>query len=361
MTPSAGDSPEPGLPTGEVARRIGVSPVTIRSWERRYGIGPGARLDGRHRRWTADDIQRLETMCRLTVQGLTPAEAARCVLARRDTGPAPDGSLDFGLAAVGDAAVGLAGDKAARVLARGIVRAACRLDAPTVHDLVDEAIERRGVEHAWAEILTPALRAAGRRWAATGEASVEVEHLLSWHVAAALRSRALCSRALAGGPAQPTAVLAAVLGEDHTLPLDALAALLAERGIGFRMLGASVPTDALVRACRGLAPASVLLWSQSRATANPQAVREVVGALGESLRGAAHRGGLLLGGPGWRALRVPDSIHKPNSLSAAADRMAALQALHQIRPGRAAAGTMRAAVDPAPTDPGSTTQANGGE
>ncbi|WP_439654465.1 MerR family DNA-binding transcriptional regulator, partial [Streptacidiphilus neutrinimicus] len=36
---------ESGLPTGEVARRLGVSPVTVRSWERRYGIGPAQRTE----------------------------------------------------------------------------------------------------------------------------------------------------------------------------------------------------------------------------------------------------------------------------------------------------------------------------
>ncbi|NXY98987.1 MerR family transcriptional regulator, partial [Streptomyces sp. BR123] len=71
------DPPAAALSTGAVARRLGVSPTTVRSWERRYAIGPAHREDGRHRRWTPQDIARLELMCRLTAQGVPPAEAAR--------------------------------------------------------------------------------------------------------------------------------------------------------------------------------------------------------------------------------------------------------------------------------------------
>lgn len=35
-----------GLTTGAVARRLGVSPTTLRSWDRRYGLGPAVRAEG---------------------------------------------------------------------------------------------------------------------------------------------------------------------------------------------------------------------------------------------------------------------------------------------------------------------------
>lgn len=75
----AADVPVPGagLTTGALARRLGVSPTTLRSWDRRYGLGPATRADGRHRRWTPDDVAVLEAMCRLTSSGVPPAEAAR--------------------------------------------------------------------------------------------------------------------------------------------------------------------------------------------------------------------------------------------------------------------------------------------
>jgi DNA-binding transcriptional MerR regulator len=329
-----------GLPTGEVARRLGVSPVTLRSWERRYGIGPAQRAEGHHRRWTDADIARLEAMCRLTAQGLPPAEAARA--ATGDATPAavalgawtttrqatvrraPDGdSRPDAASPAGAASPAQVGSRAdadtrhdqaeRRRHARGLIRAADRLDAPALQELLDSALDQWGVESAWEDVIAPTLRAAGRRWAALGEAYVEVEHLLSWHVATELRRR------VAAVPRSgPVVLLAATPGEEHTLPLDAVAAALSARGVAFRMLGASVPPLALAQAYRRLGPAAVLLWSQSRATAAPQLAADLL-ALPFGVAGARHSPLLLLGGPGWRSPATPRTALRPPSLRAALD------------------------------------------
>lgn len=47
------------LRTNEVARRVGVSPETIRAWERRGLIDPVLRTPGGQRRYSESDVQRL--------------------------------------------------------------------------------------------------------------------------------------------------------------------------------------------------------------------------------------------------------------------------------------------------------------
>ncbi|MCZ1004297.1 transposase [Streptomyces mirabilis] len=47
---------EAGVTTGSLARRLGVSPTTLRSWDRRYGWGPRSvptdgTAAGRRRTW----------------------------------------------------------------------------------------------------------------------------------------------------------------------------------------------------------------------------------------------------------------------------------------------------------------------
>jgi transcriptional regulator with XRE-family HTH domain len=56
---------------GEVARRVGVSPSTLRAWERKGLVRP-MRAGGRHRRYTADDIARLRDVRALLTRGYAP-------------------------------------------------------------------------------------------------------------------------------------------------------------------------------------------------------------------------------------------------------------------------------------------------
>lgn len=290
------DVPAAALSTGAVARRLGVSPTTLRSWERRYAIGPARREDGRHRRWTPQDIARLELMCRLTAQGVPPAEAAR---AARDGVPAAAGPAAEGRSPGGPNALPLG---EVRPECRGLARAAVRLDAPAVEELLDAALAEHGLVTAWEEVIAPTLHAVGRKWASAGERYVEVEHLLSWYVSSALRR--VRPAPAPGQPRTPPVLLACVPGEQHSLPMEALAAALGERGLAVRMFGPALPADALHEAVRRTGPRAVVLWAQSRTTADRALVRSVAG-IEWGLRGARGHSALFLAGPGW-AGAAPD-------------------------------------------------------
>ena len=71
------DVDEPRLTVSGAARRLGIAPGTLRTWDRRYGVGPTDHTRGRHRRYSAADMARLELMQHALVQGAAPAEAAR--------------------------------------------------------------------------------------------------------------------------------------------------------------------------------------------------------------------------------------------------------------------------------------------
>src|ERR1700761_6694443 len=124
--------PDTGLSAGEAARRIGVAVTTIRTWDRRYGLGPSYREPGRHRRYSGRDLARLELMRRLTVDGVAPAEAARIAKAARD----PAGQADP------DATAQPPGQMSALTssTARGLRRAALALDPADVDRLLDLAL-----------------------------------------------------------------------------------------------------------------------------------------------------------------------------------------------------------------------------
>ena len=72
--------PEPELAkltVAAVARRLGVAPSTLRTWDRRYGLGPSDHCLGEHRKYSEADLARLFYMHNLVISGVSPADAAR--------------------------------------------------------------------------------------------------------------------------------------------------------------------------------------------------------------------------------------------------------------------------------------------
>ncbi|MFL4907613.1 MerR family DNA-binding transcriptional regulator [Streptomyces sp. MMS24-I2-30] len=303
-----------GVTTGALARRLGVSPTTLRSWDRRYGLGPAGRSRGGHRRWAPGDIAMAEEMCRLTATGAPPAEAARVALLQfaprgpaapdevppgspaPQPGPGPD-TGSAGAARPGGPGGGLPlGD--VRQECRGLARAAVRLDAPELTHRLLDAVRRHGLTVAWEEVMVPTLRAVGRKWESSGDRYVEVEHLLSWHISSTLRSAPLLLPSAPPAAKAPPVVLACTPGEQHSLALEALTAALGERGVPTRTLGAAVPAEALLACVRRTGPAAVVLWAQTRSTASVPLARHVAG-LEWGAAGARGRPLVLPAGPGW--------------------------------------------------------------
>ncbi|MEV1024242.1 MerR family transcriptional regulator [Streptomyces sp. NPDC050264] len=299
---------EPGVSTGALARRLGVSPTTLRTWDRRYGLGPVERAEGHHRRWSAQDVAAVEEMCRLTATGLPPAEAAHLARKRQDPArpvavPQPRRARER------------PSEADVERQRRGLARAATRLDAPAVRDLLTEAVERHGLVGAWQDVMVPVLHAIGRKWEEAGDRYVEVEHLLSCHVSRTLHRGATAP--VAAGV--PPLVLACVPAEEHSLPLEALSAALDELGLPQRMFGAAVPVEAVSAAVRRTGPRVIVLWAQARSTASLPLARHLAEARW-GVRGARGGPAVMLGGPGWAGHTVRGAL-RPATLPEALTRI----------------------------------------
>ncbi|OJF15530.1 MerR family transcriptional regulator [Couchioplanes caeruleus] len=299
------------LTAGAVARRLGVAVTTLRTWHQRYGLGPSQHLPGQHRRYTDEDLERLQVMRRLTAQGVAPAEAA--AWARRVPMP-----IDVVWPEVGGGLTVTTRDGGGHTIrtgragpaARGLARAAMRLDAPALREILETAVAGRGVIGAWHDVIMPVLIGIGDRYAATRR-FIEVEHLLSRSITEVLGSVARPPSSQA-----PRVMLAAADEEQHTLPLEALAAALAEAGVPSRLLGARVPPQALTDAVARTGPAAVVLWSQLAETGDPtQWTRLLSSGHGPLLAAAA--------GPGWPADRLPEGVVRLDSLDQAVRLVAA--------------------------------------
>ena len=324
--PAAPGAGAPGLTVAAVARRLGVAPATLRTWDRRYGLGPTERTAGSHRRYSAIDVARLDLMRRLVNTGVPPADAARAALVA-DVEPARAAALDGSAPPVELLTPDLADldplfdertpagggnviplpDGSPQV--RGLARAAMSLDSIACVDIVRETIERRGVVWTWDQLVVPVLVGVGRRWEATGT-GIEVEHLLSESVTAALTG--VVSRLRA--PVNPRPVLLACApGEMHSLPLFAVSAALSERHIGARVLGARVPHEALVAAVRRTGPSAVLVWAYTDATGAHEVLEEL-----PAMRPSPT---VIAAGPGW-AEPLPPGVQHVSDLVGAVARIA---------------------------------------
>ncbi|WP_342750453.1 B12-binding domain-containing protein [Pseudosporangium ferrugineum] len=185
--------------------------------------------------------------------------------------------------------------------ARGLARAAMRLDGPSLRDILEMAVAGRGVVGAWEEVIMPVLIGIGDRYEATRR-FIEVEHLISRSVTEVLGTVA---RPPTGQV--PRVLLAAADEEQHTLPLEALAAALAEAGVASRFFGARVPTPALIDAVARTGPAAVVLWSQLPETGDPEQWVQLLSSGHAPLLSAA-------AGPGWPADGLPEGVVRIGSL-----------------------------------------------
>ncbi len=71
---------------GALARMLGISPTTLRSWEERYGVVVPERSAGSQRLYSRDQLDQLQFVCRQMGLGLSAADAHRALAERLAAG-----------------------------------------------------------------------------------------------------------------------------------------------------------------------------------------------------------------------------------------------------------------------------------
>ena len=271
------------LTVSAVARRLGVAPATLRTWDRRYGIGPSEHDSGTHRRYSANDVTRLTAMVRLIVAGVTPQDAAHK-------------ALELNLAGSQNKVEKIIQESEDQSdLVSLLFKSTMRFDQGKIEKIIKRSIGEIGVERTWVEVISPLLVLVGDEWVRTGT-GIEIEHFLS-EVLRKILSESLgtISRPKNSRPV----LLACVEKEMHSLALLALAAVLAEARIECIFLGARTPQSALNQVIIKSAPPAIFLWAQLSENADHKYVKSI-----PAIRPAPR---VLLGGPGWKSSKVAAS------------------------------------------------------
>ena len=284
---------EEKLTVAAVARRIGVAPATLRTWDRRYGLGPSAHVEGEHRRYCPKDLAKLTTMRRLIVAGVTPSEAAEQAKLVDDEVEVKTLVKEF---------------EVREDVVNAIYAALQAFDRQFVEEILTHEISKYGVEGAWSDVIVPTLFQIGQDWE-NDQKGIEVEHLFSEILTRTMHNRIVELR----NPVNPRPVLLAAVGEElHSLPIYALAAALCERNIQTYVLGARTPLGALSAMVSRCAPPAIFLWAQLEKNAEEKYWREI-----PAIRPAPR---IVVGGPGWDSVTC-DEVTKAEGLEHACDEI----------------------------------------
>jgi DNA-binding transcriptional MerR regulator len=287
---------EPTMPVAVVARRLGVAPATLRTWDRRYGLGPSKHTGGKHRRYGAADISRLELMQRALLRGASTAEAARFALESSITETPAEAEQPARI-------------EPDRSVARRLRSAALAMDGVATQRILAEAIADTGALVAWETVIEPVLTAFSAGWHGA-HSGAEAEYLLAESVLGALvRATPMLDQPHNSRPV----LLSGVPDERANLPLYALAACLAERGIGVQLFGTPPPAEVLAVAVRRSAPAAIVLRAQWSTVAD--------GRLFPRVSRGRQRSRVFAWGPGWAHTSLPDNVESLADLRTAAERI----------------------------------------
>lgn len=239
------DPKSPRHPIRVVAQRTGLTPATIRAWERRYDAVTPARSEGGQRLYSDWDLDRLDTLRRLTEAGrsisfvvdLPQDEALQLLVEDRvaaATGPAsgegaaPADRVEEALASIR----GFDADGLDRVLWRTVLS----FGGPVFLD----------------EVVGPLLRRVGEGWA-EGDLSPAQEHLATEVVDEVLDRLVSATK-----PESEAAMVVATLpGERHGLGARLASTAAALKGWRVVYLGADLPVSEIAVAARGVGALAV--------------------------------------------------------------------------------------------------------
>lgn len=225
---SGGDSRMDAAPltVAAVARTLGVAASTLRTWDRRYGLGPSAHQAGSHRRYTPDDVARLQTMRRLTLRGVAPVDAAR-IATESGSGDPREGEDVLPAEETDDGSLAL--DPLT------LAAAAVEPDLRRVQRMLSRATREAGVVAVWTDLVQPAAEMVdqGRHRLAQRPGN-DPHGVMQVGLMQAIRD-------LAGAGPAPVRVLAAAA--DH-VPAHVIAGGLAEAGVGALVVPAEHLPDA---------------------------------------------------------------------------------------------------------------------
>lgn len=291
------------LSIGALARATGIPAETLRTWERRYGFPKPERTDGGHRVYKMTHVAQLKLAAEAIACGHRPSHVLGASPRSLQQLLGASLTLRAGRAEMAVTAPSTAPPSAEPVVnadsgspepgeqVRVWLDAARRFDAASIVASFQQLWFKTGALIFMEEYAARLAYEVGEAWAAGG-LSVAQEHFMSERLRDFLTAQ---WRPLSDRARGPRVVCANLPGEEHTLGLHMVAAVMALSGCQVIFLGANTPIEAIASCVAQQCDATgAVLISVSRAHP-PLRVRGDLLVLRELL-GEEHR--LLVGGSG---------------------------------------------------------------
>jgi DNA-binding transcriptional MerR regulator/methylmalonyl-CoA mutase cobalamin-binding subunit len=159
ITPAAESVAQGHYPMRTVSSITGVNPVTLRAWERRYGLIKPARTAKGHRVYTHKDIELVNRIVRMLEHGISISQVSNSLRTDIDKpAVAPQQSIDPWI-----------------TFRENIIDAIVRFDENQLDSLYNQALALYPINIVTERLLIPALITLGERWA-NAEGSIAEEH-----------------------------------------------------------------------------------------------------------------------------------------------------------------------------------------
>lgn len=203
-----------------VSEQTGVNPVTLRAWERRYGLIQPARSESGRRLYTQQDIALIKNVLELLGQGVAVSRVKEAlVLAERESKAAERAKSPLAL------------------YQQRMLEGVSGFDEALLESTYNEALSLFSADLVTTELFLPVFDALGARWNKNPAGVVE-EHFFSVFIRNKLGARFHHRNLQNEGP---RLVAACLPGEQHEFGLLLFSLMAHARGCRIVLLGANVP------------------------------------------------------------------------------------------------------------------------
>lgn len=208
---------------GTVSKLTGVGAITLRAWERRYGLIQPVRKESGHRLYTRQHIDQINRITALTQQGMRISQISQGMLEsdQSDEGQSDSDSwMDY---------------------LNSMIAAIVSFDEDRLEEVYNGALSLYPIGLVTRKLLTPLLIELGLRWEA-GEGNIAEEHFFAFYLRNKLGAR---YHHRAKSNQGPRLLLAGLPGEHHEFGLLLFALAATESGYSVIPLGANMPLHEL--------------------------------------------------------------------------------------------------------------------